>query len=50
MIVDLDRSEVPDVEQVPSGVLRWLIRRAELAEGRYDRLWRYYLGRHDTFR
>lgn len=50
MIVYLDRSEVPDLEQVPSGVLRWLIRRAELAEGRYDRLWRYYLGRHDIFR
>lgn len=50
MIVYLDRSEVPDVEQVPSGVLRWLIRRAELAEGRYDRLWRYYLGRHDILR
>ena len=50
MIVYLDRSEVPDLEQVPSGVLRWLIRRAELAEGRYDRLWLYYLGRHDIFR
>lgn len=50
MIVYLDRSEVPDLEQVPSGVLRWLIRRAELAEGRYDRLWRYYLGRHDILR
>ena len=50
MIVYLDRSEVPDLEQVPSGVIRWLIRRAELAEGRYDRLWRYYLGRHDIFR
>ena len=50
MIVYLDRSEVPDLEQVPSGVLRWLVRRAELAEGRYDRLWRYYLGRHDIFR
>ena len=32
MIVYLDRSEVPDLEQVPSGVIRWLIRRAELAE------------------
>ena len=50
MIVYLDRSEVPDLEQVPSGVLRWLVRRAELAEGRYDRLWRYYLGRHDILR
>lgn len=50
MIVYLDRSEVLDLEQVPSGVLRWLIRRAELAEGRYDRLWRYYLGRHDILR
>ncbi len=50
MIVYLDRSEVPDLERVPPQVLSWLIRRAELAQGRYDRLWRYYLGRHDILR
>ena len=50
MIVYLDRSEVPDVERVSPQVLGWLVRRAEIAQGRYDRLWRYYLGQHDIFR
>ncbi len=46
MILYLDRSEVPDVERVPSEVLRSLIRKGEQAAGRYDKLWRYYLGQH----
>jgi SPP1 family phage portal protein len=49
LIFYLDRSEVPDLEQIPSDVLRALVRRAELAGGRYDKLWRYYLGHHDIF-
>ena len=47
MIWYLDRSEVPDLEQIPPQVLRFLVGRAELAAGRWDKLWRYYLGRHD---
>ena len=50
MIVYLDRAEVPDVEHIPPRVLNYLVRRAELAAGRYDRLGRYYLGQHDIFR
>ena len=50
MIWYLDRSEVPDLEQIPSQVLSYLVRRGELAAGRYDKLWRYYLGQHDVFR
>ena len=50
MIIYLDHSEVPDVERIAPGVLRYLVRRAELAAARYDKLDRYYLGRHDIFR
>lgn len=50
MIEYLDRSEVPDLEHIPPQVLTYLVRRAELAQGRYDRLWRYYLGQHDALR
>lgn len=50
MIVYLDRSEVADLERIPPQVLRWLVRRAEMAQSRYDKLWRYYLGRHDILR
>lgn len=50
MILYLDRAEAPDPERLPSQVLSWLVRRAELAGARYDKLWRYYLGRHDIFR
>ncbi len=49
MIIYLDHSEVPDVERIAPGVLRYLVRRAELAAARYDKLDRYYLGRHDIF-
>ena len=31
MIIYLDHSEVPDVERIAPGVLRYLVRRAELA-------------------
>lgn len=48
MILYLDRAEVPDVERLPSEVLRSLIRKGEQAAGRYDKLWRYYLGRHEV--
>lgn len=47
MILYLDRADVPDVERVPSEVLRTLIRQGEQANRRYDKLWRYYLGQHD---
>lgn len=50
MIWYLDRAEVPDLEHIPSQVLGYLVRRGEGAKGRYDRLWRYYLGHHDIFR
>ena len=40
MIVYLDRSEVADLECIPPQVLRWLVRRAEMAQSRYDKLWR----------
>lgn len=36
MIIYLDHSEVPDVERIAPGVLRYLVRRAELAAARYD--------------
>lgn len=49
MIVYLNRSEVPDVEHIPGEVLSHLVRRALAANPRYDKLWRYYLGRHDIF-
>ncbi len=47
MILYLDRAEVPDVERLPSEVLRSLIRKGEQAAGRWDLLWRYYLGQHE---
>ena len=50
MIWYLDRSEVPDLEQIPPQVLRFLVGRAEQAAGRWDKLARYYLGRHDILR
>ena len=50
MIYYLDQSEVPDLENIPPQVLTWLVRKAEAAQGRYDKLWRYYLGQHDVFR
>ena len=50
MIYYLDRREVPDEDNIPPQVLTWLVRKAEAAQGRYDRLWRYYLGQHDVFR
>ena len=49
MILYLDRREVPDVEELPADVLRWCIRKAEIANGRYGRLMRYYRGDHDIF-
>lgn len=50
MIWYLDRAEVPDLEHISPQVLSFLVRRGELAGARYDKLWRYYLGRHDILR
>lgn len=50
MIIYIDRAEVPNVEDIPPGALQYLIRKAEAANGRYDRLHNYYLGRHDITR
>lgn len=50
MICYIDRTEVPDVENIPSNVLQYLIRNAELANERYSRLDRYYRGDHDITR
>ncbi len=46
----MDRSEVPDTERLAPQVLGALIRRAQAANVRFDRLWRYYLGDHDSLR
>ena len=48
MIIYLDRSETPDLENIPGQVLQYLISASERANGRYDKLHRYYLGRHDN--
>lgn len=50
MICYIDRTEVPDVENIPSNVLQYLIRNAEMANDRYSRLDRYYRGEHDSIR
>lgn len=50
MICYIDQKEVPDVEKIPPSVLRYLIRKAETANGRYTRLDRYYRGDHDILR
>lgn len=46
MILYCDRAEVPDLENISPTVLRWCIRKAEAAAGRYRRLMDYYLGQH----
>ena len=46
MICYIDRTEVPDVENIPSNVLQYLIQKSEQANGRYTRLDRYYRGDH----
>ncbi|MCD7919651.1 MAG: phage portal protein [Clostridiales bacterium] len=48
MICYLDRGEVPDLEDISPQVLRYLVRKAEAAAGRYRRLQDYYLGRHPS--
>lgn len=50
MVIYLNRSEVPDVEQVRPEVLRWLLERAEQQAGRFRRLREYYLGNHPILR
>ncbi|MCD8160919.1 MAG: phage portal protein [Clostridiales bacterium] len=50
MIIYLDREEVPNLEDIPSSVLRHLIRKAEGANSRFLRLDRYYRGQHDNLR
>lgn len=49
MILYIDKTEVPDLEAIPPGVLRYCVRKAEAAQGRYHRLMRYYKGDHDIF-
>ncbi|MCD7918147.1 MAG: phage portal protein [Clostridiales bacterium] len=48
MICYLDRDEVPNLEDIDPQVLRYLVRKAEAAAGRYRRLQDYYLGRHPS--
>ncbi len=50
MIWYMDSREAGDVEQLDSGVIRYLIRKGEAAAHRYNRLWDYYCGRHDILR
>ena len=50
MILYLDRAEVPDLEEISPEVIRYCVRKAEQANGRYQRLDRYYRGEHDIFR
>ncbi len=50
MIIYLDRSEVPDVEDIAPEVLRWLVTKAEQACGRYQTLEDYYRGQHPSLR
>lgn len=49
MIFYIDKNEVPDLENLSPSVLRYCIRKAEQARGRYKRLMDYYLGQHDIF-
>ena len=48
MIIYLDHSEVPDVERIAPGVLRYLVRRAELAVEIIRALDRMYAGFPDN--
>lgn len=48
MILYIDKTEVPDVENLSPSVLRWCIQKAEYAAARYRRLMDYYLGQHDA--
>jgi SPP1 family phage portal protein len=50
MIWYLDREEVPNVEDIPPHVLRYLVERAEEAAGRYQKLDDYYRGNHPVLR
>ncbi|MCD7735298.1 MAG: phage portal protein [Clostridiales bacterium] len=50
MILYIDREEVPDVENIRPEVLRYVVEQAERANGRFDRLHRYYRGDHDNLR
>lgn len=50
MILYVDRQDLPDPEHPDPAVLRWCIRKAEIANGRYQRLDRYYRGEHDILR
>lgn len=50
MICYIDRTEVPDVENIQPNVLQYLIQKSEQANGRYTRLDRYYRGDHSIAR
>lgn len=49
MICYIDRTEVPDVENIAPNVLQYLITNAERANQRYSKLDQYYRGHHDIF-
>lgn len=49
MILYLDKRELPNREDPSPELLRWCVRKAEQANGRYGRLDRYYRGDHDIF-
>ena len=49
MILYLDRSELSPEGTPSPAVLRWCVRKAEQAAGRYGKLDRYYRGDHDIF-
>ena len=49
MILYMDREQVGDAEELGGDVIRYCIRKAEAAAGRYGRLERYYRGDHDIF-
>ena len=46
MILYIDRSEVPDVENISPDVLRYVVQMAQTANIRYDLLNSYYRGEH----
>lgn len=50
MVIYLDRSEVPDVEELRPEVLRHLVEKAYRQAGRYRMLEDYYLGNHPSLR
>lgn len=50
MILYIDKREVPDVENIPAPILKYVIEKAEAALPRYHRLDEYYRGNHAIMR